>query len=177
VKKINHNPTINFILACVFVISKNFVSIKPIARIFLLLILVLNSEPAKSQSWYYQHVDDLRNQLNSKTIPFRVGIYQVTKDSKPLQVDGQSIYYLLNAKGVILIGMGKSTKIAFYDISGGLKSGRINSGTYVYDSTLETFNFKIGKENTKSSWKYINTEGSIRKNSDNLTKLVFVESI
>jgi hypothetical protein len=166
--KITADHTLDFV-------TKGF-SPKRLIRIFTLMFLFLNIGIAKSQD-FYQQVDNMRKQKHGITTAFRTGIYQMTKDSNPLKVDGQNIYYLLNDKGVILIGMGKSTKNAFYDISGGIKSGRINSGTYVYDSTFETFNFKIGKANTKSSWKYDNTEGSIKKNSDNSTKLVFVESI
>jgi hypothetical protein len=101
------------------------------------------------------------------------GIYQAYIGSEEINIDGKNMYYVVNSKGIILIALGSSTGSAFYDISGGIKSGRITTGTY--NRKGNSLTFMIGESKTRSSWNFSPSQNAIIK-SDKNTKLIYVES-
>ena len=58
------------------------------------------------------------------------GVYQAFyMNSEPIDVDGLSMYYILNSKGVVLISLGSSSGSAFSNTSEGIRNGRITGGS------------------------------------------------
>ena len=100
-----------------------------------------------------------------------VGIYKLYKDGSPVFTSKMYIYYLLNKNGVALMAMGKSSNIAFYDVSGGIKSGRIIAGKF--EMTLNTLALTMGKGET-TNWVYNSSIKELKKGN---MKLVFVENL
>jgi hypothetical protein len=102
------------------------------------------------------------------------GVYQVYIGSEKVNIDGNNMYYILNSKGIILIALGGSSGSAFYDVSGGIRDGRIMTGNYIKNGKTLTF---MGEAfEGKSIWNFSPSNKTITK-SDKKVKLVFVENL
>lgn len=83
-----------------------------------------------------------------------IGYYMVVDDyGNPQEINGLTIFYYLNPKGVILLGMGRSAtrfSEAFSNPQEGIKSGAILVGTYeINDSEI---NITWTKSQKTATW-------------------------
>lgn len=80
------------------------------------------------------------------------GVYQSYLRGVPVKAYGLNNYYLINRKGVVLMGFGKTADMAFEDIRRDLNNGSMFSGECNIRNGKVHMNFKRGKE--ASDWNY-----------------------
>lgn len=98
------------------------------------------------------------------------GIYQIRSENIPLNSD-LNMYYILNPKGVVLLGMGSTTGIAFYDLANGIRNGNILTGSYKIKGNRITITMKNGQE---KEWIYHSYNKSFTSES---AQLLFIDSL
>lgn len=99
------------------------------------------------------------------------GIYQTYLDGDPVVVENLNLYYVLNKNGIALMAFGSSPSRAFYDVAGGLKSGRIKSGNFTMTANDITIKLEGG---SVTEWIYVSQTRTLKR--DNM-KLIYVEGL